>query len=523
MNARLAAVLKRLPGPLIVGTIACLYLFWTWTSELVGLGGDNAYYVLTARYFSPYSPTSEVPHYFATHNQYPPLYPLLLGLSGGADNLLVAHVVTTLFLLAAFGLLYWYARLLGATVAAAGALIVAFAALPGTYTQALYLHSENLFLMFTLLALALTMTGEVTRCTHYFLLAAVAIAATALTRSAGITLLGAWLIYLPLRRIPDWPKWVVAATAPVLLWGIFSSHEGPHYLTLFTTTFQSDIFAELYAHIRIEVAALIYGWLDNISQGGDHTPLIETVIGMVCLAGAWARLRTGELDGWYALLYLLMILIWPFPAEAQRLVFAIQPILLAQGVRLLSRLTFAVTRGSRRTLIAGLLPVTLLLMAAPDLALTIQRFRAEMPVELESFRRSPEWYGDTIANNTRRARFSHDLINNLRAVPQFVPKNECIFAIKPSIVGLYTERVALNPPRETQDDRAFWSEIKMANCHYVYFMNFTSPSFPSFYPYNRVQASLRIVKVFQMQDAPSFVTSMLGRLVLPENSDHALP
>lgn len=507
---------RHLPVFFMSIVVAGLYLTWTWTPELVGFGGDNAYYVLIARYFSPYEPASGVARYFATHSPYPPLYPLLLALSGGAYNLLLAHLITTLFLLTAFGLLYRFVRQLGLTAAVAGGVTAAFAVLPGTYMQALYLHSENLFLLLSLLALSLTLRGETTRSARCFLGAAVVIAGAVLTRSAGIALLGAWLVYLPLRRIPYWPRWAAAAAAPVLLWVIFSNHEGPHYLSSLTATYGADIYAELLAHLKIQVMALKYAWVGNLSGGGNNTLLICAVMGVICLAGALARLRAGALDGWYVLLYLVMIFIWPFPGEAQRFVFAIQPVLLAQGVGLLARLPSVVMFGRQQVLVAGLFPAALLLLAAPDLALTIQRFRTGMPAELESLRRDPAWYGDTMAGSLRRVQFERGLIDNLRTLNHFVPEEECIFAIKPSIVGLYTERVALNPPREAVGDQAFWQEIKMTNCHYVYLLPFSSPSFPAFYPYQRVRPSLRVVTGYQTQTSPTPVIGVLGRLVLPE-------
>lgn len=268
--------------------------------------------------------------------------------------------------------------------------------------------------------------------------------------------------------------------------------------------------------MSIVVTGLYLTWTWTPEGDSNTILLICAVIGTIGLAGALARLRVGALDGWYVLFYLVMIFIWPFPGEAQRFVFAIQPVLLAQGVGLLARLPSVVMFGRQQALVAGLFPAALLLLAVPDLALTIQRFRTGMPVELESLRRDPAWYGDTMTGSLRRVQFERGLIDNLRTLNHFVPEEECIFAIKLSIVGLYTGRLAFNPPREALDDQAFWQEIKMTNCHYVYLLPFSSPSFPAFYPYQRVRSSLRVVTGYQTQTSPTPVIGVLGRLVLPE-------
>ena len=137
---------------LISFIIVCiLYYVWTWSPILSHRGGDNAYYLLTAQYYSPYSNFSEVAEYFATHNVYPPLYPLLLGLFGGGDSILIAHIITTTFLLLAFAVYFLWLKKETFSLRDSLSLVFLFSLLPGTYMQSLSVHSENLYLLLSLL------------------------------------------------------------------------------------------------------------------------------------------------------------------------------------------------------------------------------------------------------------------------------------------------------------------------------------------------------------------------------------
>jgi len=93
-------------GLLALTFIATAYYLWTWSDVLAHFGGDNAYYLLTANYLSPYSSANPVASYYSGISQYPPLYPLLLALSGGGESLLMAHIVTTTFFCIVTGDLY---------------------------------------------------------------------------------------------------------------------------------------------------------------------------------------------------------------------------------------------------------------------------------------------------------------------------------------------------------------------------------------------------------------------------------
>src|SRR5712692_9243154 len=127
--------------------MASAYYVWTWSDILGGFGGDNAVYLLSAQYLSPFSPHSQVAEYFFRQSPYPPLFPLALALTGGGGSLLIAHLVTTTFLLLALPAIFFL--LIFDCFDRPHAFFIAFifALLTLTYMQELFTHSENLYLL----------------------------------------------------------------------------------------------------------------------------------------------------------------------------------------------------------------------------------------------------------------------------------------------------------------------------------------------------------------------------------------
>ena len=92
-SAPLAALSSAIPQPFkvavvmraLVAAIMVPFMLW-WSGSgtlLAAFGGDNAIYFLTANYFSPYAEPLAVAGHIAASSSFPPLYPLLLALTGG--------------------------------------------------------------------------------------------------------------------------------------------------------------------------------------------------------------------------------------------------------------------------------------------------------------------------------------------------------------------------------------------------------------------------------------------------------
>ncbi len=476
---------------LVAYAILCLaYVAWGWADELTDLGGDSAMYMLMARHLSPFHPASTVIADAVRTSAYPPLFPLLIAWCGG--SILAGHLVAIACLLATLPLLYVWLRSEGLNPPVGFCLTAVFALMPGTYLLALHVWTENPYLLFSIAALLTLRHAESASPgrPRTIWLAAAAVALATLTRAAALPLLAAFAAYLLLRRPQRWPWLVVAATAPFVLWSLAGRSQQAgfsNYLGQFTGRYAEDAAGTLWHQIVGESRRLLEAWaqgwtgLANLSTPLNH---VAVLIGLICLAGWLLRLARLRFDALYVAFYLGLLLVWPFPAEAERLEYVLVPVLLAQGALLLH--TFGDVRGkagASRLLAGGVGALGLLII--PSLILTMQRYFLPPPRGYELVRHTPEWYGDDRLRATPAALVMAINFRTLRDVGSHVPQGACIFSIKPSVVTLYTERSSYLPPSAPVDDAAFQNGI--LRCRYLYPMALVSPSFPQpFYPLGRL-------------------------------------
>lgn len=481
--------------PLVGFALLCgVYYFWAWSLVLGDFGGDNAFYLLIAQYFSPWSIHSSVTAYFFVHSLYPPMYSLVLAIFGGGESLLAAHLVTVTCLLLALVAAYLWLRALSVSTLVACLLVLLFALLPGTYMQALEILSENLYLLSTLICLAAVAKYEIDKRPVRLWIAVAALAATLLTRSAGVSLLAAFVLYLLHYRPPRFLLLAAVAVAPMLTWNLFSGQEAPGYLAAFVEKYKADPVTFFVQNLIDQSRVLWYGWVMNFTGSGAAKSVVG-FLGVLCLLGMVYRVYLHKLDGFYAAAYLALILLWPFPAEARRLLFVIMPVLLTQGVLLLGRLPkLRIRQRDVRPVYILFLIVSLII--TPDLVLTVKRFLEPMPEGIAEYRRARGWYEVDPDRARMNAADSKELVTHLTSLRTAVPENECIYGIKPSVIGYYAGRISMIPPMPNFDQADFDTYLMKTNCRYFYMMGFSSLSFRApYYPLARLHESPRIISV----------------------------
>jgi len=493
---------------LVVGV---LYIAWSWSNQLGDFGGDNATYLLTAQYFSPWAPHSPVAEHFARVSQYPPVYPLILGMFGaGPEAVLSAHLVTTAFLIGSLIVLWLWLRALGQSRTVAVVLPVMFALLPGTYKQALSILSENVYLFFGLASLACASLYERSGNPRWLWVAAATVSAAALTRGAGLALFGALLVYLAIRRPSKWFWMAGASFLPLALWQILRPANSG-YIASLMEKYGSDPLKYLTRHLVVESTSLWSGWLANFSTGEVGT-IVLTALGVLAIGGSIWRARQGALDGLYVLFYLAIVLLWPFPAEARRFVYVVVPLLLVQGLLLVEWLSMRVPL-SRPSVLKLLVVMPIFILLLPDLALTAGRFVAPLPDAVEDFRRSTSWFDGTRTEAMRDLIYERTLVEAQREAGRMVPEGDCVYSIKPSLFGLYGQRVSYIPPREEWPDKTMDQYLAEKGCQHVLMLSFVSPSFrSSYYPLQRLRHHMTIIYAWQVPGTSSMPAAMLARM-----------
>lgn len=481
------------------------YLGWVWVDDLTELGGDSAMYMLMAHQLSPFHQASAVFAQAVQGSAYPPLFPLLIALGGG--GMLAGHLVVALSLLGALLLLHRWLRDEGFGRFQAAALTGAFALMPGTYLLSLSIWSENPCLLLSLAAIAAVHRAE-RRPDQTWLpwLAAAAVALATLTRVAALPLLGAFALHLLLRRPKRWPPLLAAAALPFVAWAVLShTHQSgfSQYLAQFSDAYGG--ISAIAGRTAMEALRLNDAWQQawigkTVSGGALHGPV--GVLGLLCLAGCLWRLRRLRFDAVYVVLYAALLLAWPYPAEAERLGYAVVPVLLVQGLMLIRAISSLLC--DRRQLLgwAWLAATTLLLL--PALLTSWQFYRQPVPDGLGLLKHTQEWYGDDRLKAVPAALVTVINLGELRMVGDAVPEGDCIFAIKPSVVTLYSERGSRTPPT-TLDENTF--ERELLRCRYAYPMALVSPSYPDpYYPLRRIIGHGRVLSAAEGGDSDHWDT-----------------
>ena len=486
-----------------------MYIVWTWSPVIADFGGDNATYFLTANLFSPYSQPFNISEYFATHSQYPPLYPLLLALFGGGDSILIAHIVTTSFLLLAMLIIYKWVLALGYGRMHALVLVVIFSLLPGTYFQVLSIHSEYLYLLLSIAGLY-TATLENKR---WLWIAAILIASAGLTRSAGISLIFSFIIYLFLNNERNKYTLSVIVIMPMVLWGILNNQNSTSYLTQLSEPYTQDFIISYFHQIGNQCRYLLSAWRTTFTYG-ESGHLFLTVYAGLCIYVMFYRMYMKKLDGIYAFFYLAMILSWPYPAESIRLLFPVVPVLLVQtGVFVKN---FCRTWKPGYNLLIGniILEGILLIIIIPNFILTVSRFNKPIEEHLTPYKHTYAWYSPNLQDAISRVNYNHTIISSLKDAKKHIPDEECVYSIKPSIIGLYMKRISTIPPEIDSSDDAFNKSLQQSSCRYFYFLANRSPSFnKALYPFERVRKKIDVIKIYYSNGgSKKHLVAILGKL-----------
>lgn len=483
--------------------LAITYGAFVWTTDITDFGGDSSGYLLAARYYSPYHVAQGAIMEYKSQIIYPPLFPWLLALVNGGENLLAAHLLVAAFSLAGIGALFVWLRKESLPIWLSASVALIYAGMPATYIQTLNVWTELPFVFFSLAAIAII---AVTESVSYksWLLAAVLVACATLIRVAALPLLVAFGLTLLTKR-PRNCVWIgLVAALPFVFWLIYSSHSevgAGGYLGQWKEKYALDPMGIFLNQLHSESLALFsawkYAWL---GETRDITlAAVASGFGLICLAAWLCRLKSFKFDALYVAVYLCMLLAWPHPEEALRYSFVLYPILLAYGFMGIYRI--APKQGglfTRSRVSVGAITALVLVML-PTLIMNVRYFFAVMPDSLDEVKHIPEWYGANRPQAMQDGQFHVRLIEHLKTIEDSVPEGECIFAIKPTVITLYSNRSSYAPPKISEDDNLF--DEKMKKCRFAYLLPFASPSYAvPLYPLARLGKRAKLLSEHRLYE-----------------------
>jgi hypothetical protein len=332
---------------------------------------------------------------------------------------------------------------------------------------------------------------EQTRQRRYLFLAVVFAASAALTRTIGIAVIVAIVASLFLHNRRD--KWRASAVAviPWLAWSILSTGERSGYLGTLATKLAHDQSAGLHILLIQQLNALADGWRVNIAGAGFSAGVAQA-LGMVCIAASGWRLIQKKADGFFVFAYIGILLAWPFPAERVRFMMPLVPVLMGQLILVSARMRFTLGKGTYS--IVPMIFIAFALTALPNLVMAVSHYREPLPAESAWFRHNPAWYElsaheQRLDNLTMEARFTQ----SMRELSARVPAGDCIYGIKPALIGLFANRVSHRTPLPER------GIVARANCRFVYMVPFASPTYRElFYPLDAWADRISLLQAFTL-------------------------
>lgn len=469
----------------------------------MGTFSDSIDYLVLSEYYSRYF-RDHVPAYavaFFGQSRFPPLYPLLLATVDASPTQVAPAMWLDLAiaLLATLATTAWYlATMRPAWAAALLALVGSAAAAP----LLLVMNPVSEPFLQLLLMVAFLFAGHARPRPSTLLVLAALVGVVPLARMVGVALVAAFAAWLWRRTDLGWPRRLACAAIaalPALAWLGYRS------LLPIEESYVGSMTLE-------RLLAGFGGWSGLLRQ---PLTLLQGLAGVFDpMLGAWAwsaaimvvvltavaipeRLRANALDAWYALAYFGLILVWPYPAEATRLMLALLPVLLLQAWHGAVRLVcVAPTRWAWPRATPALFAVLTVLACVPGWWQLVHRARLPLDADLEPYRRAPAFFK---AESDKLAMVGTEVWARIVAMaeelPQVVSRQDCIYTFFPAMVWLQSgQRVRVKPiPFNAADDPEL--PQRMRDCRYILPVNTRSAQTgaPALFPLEALRAQTRPV------------------------------
>ena len=334
------------------GIVAAIF---TWQPGLASLYDDSVSYLVMAQAFSPFGAASAAISAAAPNEKYPPLFPLVLALGGGAHDWRIAHLWVAAAFAASVFFLGVHARNATASERIGWAAALVFAWMPGVWLNVKGILSEFPYMALTFATLACyerLRTRPATRADYAGLGALLAV--VMLTRTIGVALVAAVAAAEAWRfaRERDRARLANAAWAlaiPIVaaaLWYALRPKGGEDaYLAFGSGVAQGTAQHGLGWALGIagmNLPALADAWLTAllIYWGEPWRPgfMIATFVGASGVIGTLWRAARGEADAFYVLAFVAILAAWPFPGQMYRLALPVMPLLVVHALWLWQRL-----------------------------------------------------------------------------------------------------------------------------------------------------------------------------------------
>jgi hypothetical protein len=302
---------------------------------------------------------------------------LLLALAGGAYDWRIAHLVVALAFGASVFFLGLHARRVTDSARLAFIAALVYALLPGSWLNAKGILSEFPYMALAFAALAYhAHLGERVATRRESLALGALLAAVMLARNVGIALpvaIAAAEVVRAIRlrnaaRLKSLALSPIVAALPVAAWFLLRPSAGDDaYVASGGRMLQwasEDAIRWVLESLEGNASALAAAWFNAllIFWGEPWKPgyLLAATLGVFGLGATLVRAARAHADGLYCVLFLLILLFWPYPGQMYRLAFPIVPLVLVHafwGARVLLSRRFGAQASERGASYAAILPL----------------------------------------------------------------------------------------------------------------------------------------------------------------------
>ena len=469
------------PPDLAVGILtlafAAFCAAFVWQPTLASFADDSVSYLVMAQVFSPYQRASDaVAAAFSREAFYPPLFPLLLALAGAAHDIAWAHALSALVLAASLPWVYalgvrWLDNRWAAALAA-----MCVALLPSMWVNTKGILSEPLFCALLLASLwVVEREGEGRRKTGIL---AVLFAAMALTRAAGLIMVGFHALWASTRRGRSWSEntpalWPAASACIAYAAWIYlrPAETADDYMRVVLELIRGTIASEhpwaaLGDSLLRQATAVAEAWVGSLVvfwvEGRPLRLILAATVGCLALAGLALRLRAGKADAWMMAGYLALYLAWPFYAEMGRYLFPVLPVLVLYAFQALAAALRALGRPAG--LAHGLIALLMLSLTVPAMAFIQQRASAQ-----GRYPGITDWYRTPdLAEARARADVHLNLFADMEAIKALTRPEHRVMWVAPAYVALLADRRGIRAPAAGLSPDDYRRAVQQAMPDYVF-------------------------------------------------------
>ena len=438
------------------------FAFYAWLTsgaDYAGLVADDAVYLLMAERFSLGAAQLPVHQYINNVSHFPPLFPLLLAAANISSNdLLAAHWLQCAFIALSALAIGLYALSISKNWGLATFVLAIILASPATLLLSVEIWSEFLFIVLVYVAMAILhrqRTGSIV-----FIFACLLVGLAAITRGFGLLALAAVLIHTSVKHPRRLFSAMLFGALPLVLSSLAGWGGNRSYVDIF-----SDKVTDLNTLLSVISTNSFAAWRAWIYLF-DRTPDVFSTT--ICIAvllfaacGFCYRLRKLKIDSLFCGAYLAMLIIWPFPAVMERLLYPLAPVVLSYALVSIDNLC-------RNRLAGFTLPekqnfasfpwpkigaFILLLIALSSSWQLVKHYQEPIPATMDYLAASRNWMSIRNRESARnRIDNAHGILSGLKQIADVIPEGDCVYSQRPQIVMLYTKRPSFPAPSKKTAD-----------------------------------------------------------------------